>query len=200
MVRIHSSLHGQAGRPQQHVSDILRGSLVLAVAALDALVSSSVAAQLPKLMRSGSIDDAMQKWIKANPDAVADSFASDDPVRAIATSLEERLLLKSSYQRVESIQRVLSEFADCEVDWSDVAERANTSRAGRKRTWTDDGVRRRLNAFVERRNAIAHQGDLKANGSSATPIQRAYVEEAIALVKCTGQHICVVVKRRAQVL
>lgn len=200
LVRLHSQLHGQPGRPQQHVSDILRSSLVLTMAALDAVVSSSVASVLPELIRCNGIAEAMQKWVKANPDAVVQSLMEEDPVRALAQMLEERLLLTSSYQRVEKIQQVLCDYADCHVDWGDVARRANEAKVGRKKNWTEGEVRRRLNAFVERRNAIAHQGDLKATGASTAPIQRDYVVEAIGLTKCTGAHVCAIIKARRKQL
>ena len=200
MVRLHESLHGRVGRPEQHVSDILRGSLVLVIAALDAVVSSGVASLLPDLIRTGAIGESIRKWIKANPDAVADSLMLDDPVAALASALEERLLLTSSFQRVEKVQEVLRDFGDCAVDWTDVADRANRARVGGKAKWTESEVRRRLNAFVERRNAIAHQGDLNARGTAAKTIQRPYVQEAIGLVTCTGAHVCGIVKARKRLL
>jgi hypothetical protein len=51
LLLLDPELHGVAGRPKQHVSDLLRGALVLSVAALDALVLDSVVAAIPRAVR-----------------------------------------------------------------------------------------------------------------------------------------------------
>jgi hypothetical protein len=199
MVRLHEKVHGKQGRPPQHVADILRGALVLSIAALDALVSASVAGLLPQLIKTNAIDPALERWIKANPDVVVECLASTDPVQALTQALDEKMLLTSSYQRVERIQAILSDFGDCQVVWTDVAVAATNARVA-GRAWTDADVRKRLNAFVERRNAIAHQGDLKSGTIGAMPITRPFVEEAIGLIECTGKHVYAVAKKRKRQL
>lgn len=64
LFEVHRELHGHVGRPAQNVSDVLRGALVLAFAALDALVSDAIAELLPSLIRKQKMGPMVVKWIE----------------------------------------------------------------------------------------------------------------------------------------
>jgi hypothetical protein len=96
-------MHGKRGRPPQYVSDVLRGSLVLALAALDALVTDTILEHLPCLIREGQLTATIEDWLKvgANRQTVADCFAESSPSKALAHAVEVSVFSKSTYQRPE---------------------------------------------------------------------------------------------------
>lgn len=190
MLAVHSALHGTPGRPPQHVSDILRGALVLALAALDALVTDVTLEALPDLVRKGCLSDTLAEWMreKDNRGAAARCFEDALPATALVRALGETTLTKSTYQRAEQIERVLDSFAGCRLGWDAVARELTARRVG-GRSWTGDEVKSRLNAFVDRRNQIAHQGDVAAGKQSATGIRLAYVEEASEVILIVGRQV-----------
>jgi len=67
LLALHPVIHGTTGRPKRHVSDVLRGALVLAVAALDSLVVDSVVEAVPSLARKGALGKTAGKWVKEDP-------------------------------------------------------------------------------------------------------------------------------------
>jgi len=66
------------------------------------------------------------------------------------------------------------------------------------RRWTEAEVRTRLDVLVERRNAIAHKGDLRPSGRSES-IRRANVEVDILLAYEVGHAIRAVMRQRLYV-
>lgn len=190
MLSVHPEMHGKPGRPPQHVSDILRGALVLALAALDALVTDATIEALPTLIRRGCLPDTLTDWMKEkdNRDAAARCFEHPQPVSALVHALETTTLTKSTYQRAEQIERALDCFAGCRLDWNALADELTQRRVGR-RSWSAADAKARLNLFVERRNQIAHKGDVADGKRSATGIRLAYVEEASELILIVGRHV-----------
>jgi hypothetical protein len=81
LIALHPIMHGSRGRPKRHVSDVLRGALVLALAALDSLVVDSVVEAVPALARKGSLGKAAAKRVKDESEAVLACFAAEDPAR-----------------------------------------------------------------------------------------------------------------------
>ena len=64
VLTLHQALHGGPGRPHQHVSDVLRGPLVLAVGALDGLVLEAVVKTVEPAARQGQYGGSVIKWAK----------------------------------------------------------------------------------------------------------------------------------------
>jgi hypothetical protein len=190
MLSVHPQMHGRRGRPSQEVSDVLRGALVLALAALDALVTDTILTNLPALVRKGRLSEAIVDWLgeKANRQAAALCFGDSVPGRALTQAIHASTLTKSTYQRPQVIEKALRAYCDCEPDWGAIAA-ALTQRNGGRRTWTTDQVKGALNGIVDRRDRIAHQGDVAEGKSSATPIRLSYVLEAQELILITGRHV-----------
>lgn len=195
LLGLHSTLHGKAGKPSQEVSDLLRGVLVLAFAALDAVVTDTVAAAVPLLARRGELGHGLARFVKENPDAVVECFAEKDPAKALSELLDDQHLGSASFQRAEAIERVLDEICSCSIDWNAVAAKLTTRKVAKK-AWTASDVKRRLNHFADRRNKIAHEGDLKPGRVTTNPIQLKYVAEAVDLIEEVGAAATASVKRR----
>lgn len=84
LLRLHPTLHGSAGRPRQHVSDVLRGALALGVAALDALVLDSVIAAIPTAVRDQRLGPNVAKWVKEEPEEFLALIAGAEPEKRLA--------------------------------------------------------------------------------------------------------------------
>ena len=198
IVSLHDKLHGKRGRPPLAVSDTLRGALVLAFAALDALTTDLLAAAVPEMARRGQLGNRVERWAKENPERVLECLTSTDSGAHLATVLEEDLLGKLTFQRAERIEAGLRDIIGCQLDWSAVAERLNGDDRIEGHQWSAEDVKRHLNKYADRRNAIAHEGDLKPGKSSAMPIRRDYVEEAALLIEHVGEQIYVAIRSTAR--
>jgi hypothetical protein len=188
LLLLHPQLHGIRGRPAQHVSDVLRGALVLAVGALDSLVLESVVAAVPAAARGGRLGPNVPKWIKEEPEAFLGALVEDDPVEALAVLCRSKLGTLT-FQRSAMIQGVMRDVLGCEAPWDDAAE--ILSRDGG--AWDAERVTARLDEYVERRHRIAHSGDVKPNSTGTQPIQRPYVERATELIEAVGEAVVVVI-------
>lgn len=184
LLALHRQLHGTRGRPQQHVSDILRGALVLTIAALDAVVLDAVVSAIPELAKQGRGGKNIEKWIEKEPHAAIECFAARDPHQALAGLCHSKLR-NLTFQRAEMIEGVLRDTLDCDPPWSEAAAVLSTSR----NRWRSSTVTEKLTGYVERHNRIAHDGDRAASGRT-TPIQRSFVAEAVGVVRAVGTATC----------
>jgi hypothetical protein len=123
LLALHPLLHGSPKRPRRHVSDILRGALVLGLAALDSLVVDSVVEAIPTLAREGSLGKAAAKWVKDDPDSVLACFAQNDPAAALASLYREQLG-SLTFQRADAIAGVLRDVIDCDPPWEERRSRS----------------------------------------------------------------------------
>jgi hypothetical protein len=196
LLALHPVIHGTTGRPKRHVSDILRGALVLAVAALDSLVVDSVVEAVPSLARKGALGKTAGKWLKEDPDAVLACFSETDPHAALS-ALYKSQLGQITFQRAAAIEGVLRDVISCEPPWEEAASILATQSGD---AWNAEEVTLELDDYVSRRNKIVHGGDLKTGGSSASaePIQFRYVERAAIVVQGIGDGLSKVVDRRVR--
>jgi len=194
LLALHPKIHGTRGRPQQAVSDLLRGALVLALAALDALVVDSVVEAVPRLAKKGALGPTVPKWAKDSSEWIVACFADDDPPAALARLCAEELG-RQTFQRSAAIERVLRDVLGCEGLWEDAASRMT---AGGK-TWETGEVVEHLDKYVARRNRIVHGGDAKAHGTATEPITLDYVAKAVVLVRAVGEAVTAVVNSRTRV-
>jgi hypothetical protein len=67
------------------------------------------------------------------------------------------------------------------VDWDAIAARLKLA--------TGDEAKKLLNGFVERRNEIAHSGDVPAGTTRATSINRPYVDKCLRTTRATAEQI-----------
>jgi len=136
LLALHPVIHGTTGRPKRHVSDVLRGALVLAVAALDSLVVDSVVETVPSLARKGALGKTAGKWIKEDPQAVLACFAETDPHTALS-ALYKSQLGEVTFQRAAAIEGVLRDVINCEPPWE---EAASILTKGSGDTWAAEDV------------------------------------------------------------
>jgi hypothetical protein len=190
VLALHPTLHGTQGRPRQHVSDVLRGALVLAVGALDGLVLDAAIEAVAPVARADGLSSTFEKWVKEDPAGFWLALGAADRANALAEVGRGRLG-SMTFQRAATIEGVLRDAAGCGAPWPAAAQRL--SRTGV--AWTPEQVRVELDAIVLRRHAIAHKGDV-ASGRRATPITLSYVAGAADIVEAVGLGVCDVVADR----
>jgi hypothetical protein len=183
LLLLHPQIHGIRGRPAQHVSDVLRGALVLAVGALDALVLESVIAAVPAAAHAGRLGPTVANWVKQAPEAFIASLAEPDPIGAI-TALCRDNLGPMTFQKSAMIQGVMRDVLGVGPPWSDAATILTVTEG---HLWDAEAVKAKLDEFVLRRHRIAHSGDIRPNSTATQPIQRPYVEEAASVIRAVGE-------------
>jgi hypothetical protein len=184
LLLLHPALHGTTGRPRQHVSDVLRGALVLSVSALDALVLDSVVAAIPRAVRDGTLGPNVTKWVREEPETFLALLNQPDQNDKLGELCRTKLG-QLTFQRAAMIEGVLRDVVSREPPWSRAAD--NLSAVGD--AWDADRVKAKLDEIVERRHRIAHSGDLKPNSTATRPIQRPYVEEAVRVIQAVGEAV-----------
>lgn len=88
VLALHRALHGGPGRPRQHVSDMLRGSLVLAVGALDGLVLEAVFETVEPAVLKGDSGPNVIKWVKEDPERLLSALATSNGPRRLSECAE----------------------------------------------------------------------------------------------------------------
>jgi hypothetical protein len=184
LLLLHPELHGVAGRPKQHVSDLLRGALVLSVAALDALVLDSVVAAIPRAVRDGRLGPNVAKWVKEEPEAFLALLPATNSGAKLAELCREKLGA-ITFQRAAMIEGVMRDVVQKGPPWPRAAD--ILSRGGP--TWTADEVKETLDEIVERRHRIAHSGDMLPKKTATRPIQLSYVQDAVIVIEAVGQAV-----------
>lgn len=194
LLSLHEPLHGIQGRPRQYVSDILRSSLVLAVAALDAIVVDSVSEAIPALAKKGALGPTVTKWAKDESERVVGFFAEADPHQALADLCREQLG-RQTFQRSDAIEGILRDVLGAEPPWDRAA-------SGLSSTWntvvTGDEVKATLDAYVERRNRIVHSGDTVPGKTATRPIQFDFVLRGGTVIEAVGEAVFEAVSRRVR--
>jgi len=184
LLLLHPILHGIAGRPKQHVSDVLRGALVLSVAALDALVLDSVVAAIPRAVRDGRLGPNVAKWVKEEPEEFLALLADRAPEAGLAELCRQKLG-QLTFQRAAMIEGVIRDVVQGEAPWSRAADLLSTEGD----PWDAEDVKQKLDEIVERRHRIAHSGDLRPGGTSTLPIQLPYVQDAVRVIRAVGRAV-----------
>lgn len=184
LLDLHPVLHGTQGRPRQTVSDVLRGGLVLGLAALDALVVDTLLEAVPLLARrKDGLGAVVAKWVDERPQVAVDCLSSTDPWTALA-ELGRDQIGRLTFQRSAMIAGILHDVAACDAPWQRAAALLSVGGSA----WTEEDVTARLDEYVDRRNRIVHGGDLKKTGSTRT-IQLPYVQQALAVIRAVGDAV-----------
>ena len=194
LLDLHPVIHGGPGRPKQAVSDVLRGGLVLGLAALDAVVLDSLIRAVPKAARGGGLGPKAEKWVKEAPAEMLDALADADPWERFGQLCASRLG-GMTFQRSAAIAGMMWDLIQCEAPWATAANRLGGANAG----WTETKVCEDLDAYVKRRNQIVHSGDM-ATGRATTPVRLDYVSSAVVLTREVGEAVCSVVESRTRKL
>lgn len=169
---------GARGRLDAENQDLLwlpRSAVVAAISALDTYVHSLVKAKLPEMFAAGrEVPDSLAKQLATLlPLKDANTFRqavpllqSHDTIGQLLKKLEANFLQFQSFQAPDKIidaYRLIgfeNIFADVSNQWPG----PNT---------TAEDLKRRLAGYVQRRNQIAHEGDLEASGDQR-PMQPDY--------------------------
>lgn len=184
----HYTDQSRIGRPSQHLADVLRGTLVLTCAAIDALNEELLVRALPVAQRRGLLAGAAPT-MRASSALVAELRR---PVGPPLGSRAREHLRWMTVQRPEMIEELVVRVLGAEPPWR-IAARELTRDT--RRPWTDAEVRSKLGALVQRRNLIAHNGDLRPTGRTEG-IRRASVEANILLAYEIGLATRDVIRQR----
>jgi len=190
LLLLHQSLHGKRGRPQQQVSDVLRGATVLAAGALDGLVLEVVVAATPGVAKKGELGPTAEKWVEADAKRVLGAFAKEDPHQELASLVRDKLA-RTTFQKSAMIEANLRDIIGVPAPWQRAAITLSQSDDDSvEGEWTADEVKDALDEFMLRRDRIAHSGDQKAGSTGATPIKRDWVSYGVSVVEAVGEAIC----------
>jgi hypothetical protein len=169
---------GARGRLSAENQDLLwlpRSAVVAAISALDTYVHSVVKNRLPHLFAPGvTVPDSLAEQLALLvPIKNANSFRqavplllAHDTVAQLLKKLEDNYLQFQSFQAPEKIIEAYRL-----IGINDVFERVSDLWPGPNTSPED--LKRRLAGYVQRRNQIAHEGDLEANGQQR-PMQPDY--------------------------
>lgn len=137
-----------AGQPTNDEKELLRGSLVFAVGALDAYLSDLIMEIVPKYApRSSQLSDALKAIAKSDPGLslrVALAQSDADRREEFRTALDDWLATKSFHGPSKVAQAL--EYVSCPITWEDFDEATGTSTMGELARMTDE------------RHEIVHRG------------------------------------------
>lgn len=177
------------GRPGQHLADVLRGTLVLSCAALDALNVALLVRALPRAQLQGLLAGA-------GPTKKPTRELLKDLRRPTGPPLADRV--KSSLrwitlQKPDAIEELFVNVLGATPPWGDAAVELTRLTT---RTWTAADVRAELDALIVRRDSIVHHADASSGGNGSTSIRVRTVESQLLLVLEVGRAIRNVVRAR----
>ena len=180
LLLLHPVLCAIGGRPRRHAGDLLRGTLVLSVGALDALVLESVVAAIPRAERDGTLMRSVAKWVKEDAEGSL-ALLGDRQASAKAAELCRRRLGQPRLERAAAIEDVIRDMARRDPPWPRAAEILSSD----GRAWDAAAVKHQLDQIVEREHAIAYGGDLLPDSTSRR-IPQPYVQEAVGVIRAVG--------------
>ncbi len=162
----------QRGQPSSDEKELLRGSLVFAVGALDAYLSDLILQIVPAYApKSAMLTTALKGIAKSDPGLalrVAIRPADRDRQEEFRAALSEWLEDKS-FQGPEKVQAALG-YVGCDLTWPEFDEAAGTSAA------------KELQRITDERHAIVHRGERPY-------IKRDLAEETITLIAAMAKLI-----------
>jgi len=170
------------GRPLQENSDVLRAAVVLCLGALDALVVDSIVEAIPEASKRGKLGERVAGWLEKDGGQALKILAHPNPHRAMAEFVAEKLSL-TTFQRTAIIEDNLKAVLGIQPPWASAAKNAEDSMNATQ-------LREQLDQFSDRRNQIAHKGDVKTGSRAPETISRDWVERQVRYVWATGEAIC----------
>jgi hypothetical protein len=203
LVNLHSretATRGQ-GRPSQEMSDVLRGALVLAVAALDAVVLDCILEAIPPLASQGGLGDGVAKKLKSHQ--LLECFGREDPNQALLELCQEEYR-SITFQTAKAIESNLNDILGCSAPWTQAAKRLSIAELRWEEkllqgiAWEEATVTEQLDEYVKRRHRIAHDGDRTPNATRTSPIRRRYVADAAQFLREVGLAVHDVVELRVR--
>lgn len=181
----------KAGRPPAHLSDLLRGALILTAAALDAYMHDVLVAASSAAERRGLLGARAARWVASDPEMIRlpQGTQRRRRTRHLVAARLERVSIMASGAIEEHLLRVIG----AGPPWAAAAASMTTQ--------TDPVdhllVRARLDGFVQRRHQIAHRGDRTDRGGLRA-VSADYVEDQTVLVTQLAGAVDVVVRTRVR--
>ena len=152
------------GAPSNDEKELLRGSVVLAVGALDAFLHDLILEIVPRFGTAAALSEALKQIARDDPSLalrVALARTEQDRVGEFRQALDSWLSSKS-FQGPEAVTRAAS-YVGIGLAWPEIDAQVQMKAAGR------------LKAYTEMRHHIVHRGERPA-------IRRENAQEAIDLV------------------
>lgn len=112
IVAWHRRTYAAQGRPPQEWSDVLRGALVLAVAALDGLVDDLLLECVPQAIISGKQGATVDGWVEAAPNRALQALADTNPAARSACGASTRRTVGSRSVRRRTPMPAASAFRE----------------------------------------------------------------------------------------
>lgn len=168
------------GRPRREQSDILRAAVVLCLGALDALVADAIVEAVPEALKRGKLGERVAVWLEKDGAEALKMLAHSSPHRAIADFIAEKLS-DTTFQRTAVIEDNLKAVLGIGPPWNSAAKRCGIGA---------EQLKEYLNQFSDRRNQIAHKGDVKTGTKAPETIHRDWVQGHVEYVWATGEAIC----------
>jgi hypothetical protein len=184
----HHRTQTAVGHPSQHLSDVLRATVVLGCAALDAFHVDTFGSALPRAQRAGLLTTAAPTT-KSTRALVHDlRHPGTKTLETVARSGLRWITLMRPDALDELTVNVLGAAAPWPIAAAELGNETN-------RGWTENDVRARLTSVVERRDAIVHRGDMLPSGGT-TGIRRSEVERDLLLLQEVARAVRSVVRAR----
>lgn len=168
------------------MSDVVRSSLILSAASLDALLNSALVASAPEALRLGRLGPIAEGWASKH-DGIVGALVHPDPPSFISSVVAEKLAT-FTLQAPEAIESNLAGVITCPPPWESAVDRLlpNAANPG---VVTQDWVKDELRDAIDRRNRIAHDADINPEAKipgTAKPIRRQDVETWLWVIEGVG--------------
>lgn len=184
LIKLHQAAHGKAGKPEPYASDAHRGSIVLAIAALEAFVRDFVIHHTRKRLvdKAQTLPEALKQQIKRflKDDDLLDAARKDDLLERIEAAFRSDFE-KRSFQGTKNIEE-LFRVVGFDSIFHEVAISAGIN---------EDTLRTDIDRFTKRRHAIAHRGDYDLNQRPPREqgITKKDAEDCVRLVCLIAKHM-----------
>jgi len=113
------------------------------------------------------------------------ALAEPDPQAELGALVRDKLA-RTTFQKSAMIESNLRDVLGVGEPWTAAALALTQSTDVE---WTAQDVREVLDAFMARRDRIAHSGDQKANSTGATTIQRPWVDRGVMVIEAVGEAV-----------
>jgi hypothetical protein len=152
----------------------------LCLGALDALVADAIVEAVPEALKREKLGERVAGWLEKDGVRALNILAHSSPHRAMADFVAEKLS-GMTFQRTAMIEDNLEAILGIGPPWDSAAKRCDIDA---------NQLKEYLNQFSDRRNQIAHKGDLKTGTKAPETISRDWVERHVEYVWTTGEAIC----------
>lgn len=183
LVEHHAKLSSGPGNPGQVLGDVLRGTLILACAALDALIFELLCEALPAAYASGLVSAPTGDGPARRARSLVQLMGHTPPAALVGSVRQDLRLV--TLQRPDVIDTYVGHALGAFTPWASAS--AALSVYDPRRVWTPDELRAGLNDLIDRRDRIAHKGDVAAGNRRTTSITRSYVQNSIYLIYEVGR-------------